>query len=123
MRTRLAIAMALLLPGATLAEAEGPPPNVIVDMAQHYVLENFPRPPDRHFDLAFDLAQIHPQPDTNYWAVVGGLMADAGGNRYLPHVYVVALRLICPAYKTFACWRLEKLAIDETIVIDIGDPS
>jgi hypothetical protein len=36
--------------------------------------------------------------------------------------YVAAVRLICPEFADVACWRLEKLAINGSIVLDLGKP-
>jgi hypothetical protein len=33
-----------------------------------------------------------------------------------------AFRLVCPDSVEIACWRLEKLAIDQEIILDPGEP-
>ncbi len=100
------------------AKAAKPPESMIIAMAQHFVLEHFARDPADHFDVAFDIANIHPQPDPNYWAVIGGFMADSGGKNYKPHGYGVAMRLVCPKAEKVECWQLEKLVIDRTIILN-----
>ena len=70
-----------------------PSDGVIVSMAQQFVLEHFKRSPEAHFSIAFDIANIHPQPDPDYWAVVGGFMANSGVRNYRPHAFGIAMRL------------------------------
>ena len=91
---------------------------MIIGMAQQFVLEHYQRQPANHFDIAFDIANIHPQPDAGYWAVVGGFMADAGGKNYKPHAFGIAIRLICPDHEKVTCWQMEKLVIDQTIILN-----
>ena len=95
-----------------------PSDSMIIGMAQQFVLEHYQRQPANHFDVAFDIANIHPQPDKGYWAVVGGFMADAGGKNYKPHAFGVAMRLICQDHEKVKCWQLEKLVIDQTIILN-----
>jgi hypothetical protein len=95
-----------------------PSDSMIIGMAQQFVLEHFKRRPEDHFDVAFDIANIHPQPEGGYWAVVGGFMADAGNKNYLPHAYGVAIRLICSDHDKLKCWQLEKLVIDRKIILN-----
>lgn len=95
-----------------------PPESMIIAMAQQFVLEHFERDPADHFDVAFDIVNIHPQPDPNYWAVIGGFMADSGGKNYRPHAYGVAMRLVCPEAETVKCWQFEKLVIDQRIILN-----
>jgi len=45
---------------AEAAESAPPSEALIIAMAQQFVLEHFDRPADRHFDIAFDIANIHP---------------------------------------------------------------
>ena len=91
---------------------------IIVSTAQRFVLEHFKRRPEDHFDVAFDIANIHPQPEAGYWAVIGGFMADSGGKQYRPHAFGVAMRVICSAHERLECWQLEKLVIDQTIILN-----
>lgn len=95
-----------------------PTDSMIIGMAQQFVLEHYQRQPVNHFDIAFDIANIHPQPDAGYWAVVGGFMADAGGKNYKPHAFGIAIRLICPDHEKVTCWQMEKLVIDQTIILN-----
>ena len=95
-----------------------PSDSMIIGMAQQFVLEHYKRQPADYFDIAFDIANIHPQPDSNYWAVVGGFMADAGGKNYKPHAFGIAIRLICPEHEKIKCWQMEKLVIDQTIILN-----
>ena len=100
------------------SHAPKPSDSMIVAMAQQFVLEHFKRQPSDHFDVAFDIANIYPQPGADYWAVVGGFMADSGGKNYKPHAYGIAMRLICVEPDKLKCWQLEKLVIDEKIILN-----
>ncbi len=71
-----------------------------------------------HYHIEADVAQLHPQPQGNYWAVVGGFVSDQS----TPNTYVAAVRLVCPDFAAVACWRLEKLAINGEITLDRGEP-
>jgi hypothetical protein len=95
-----------------------PTESMIIGVAQQFVLEHFKRQPAEYFDVAFDIATIHAQPDKGYWAVVGGFMADAGGKNYKPHAFGIAMRLICPEHEKMKCWQMEKLVIDQTIILN-----
>ncbi|MEM8743712.1 MAG: hypothetical protein AAGF14_03650 [Pseudomonadota bacterium] len=95
-----------------------PPESMIIAMAQQFVLEHFERDPADFFDVSFDIVNIHPQPDPNYWAVIGGFMADSGGKNYKPHAYGVAMRLVCADAEKIECWQLEKLVIDQKIILN-----
>lgn len=95
-----------------------PSDSMIIGIAQQFVLEHFKRQPDKHFDIAFDIANIHPQDDPAYFAVVGGFMADSGGKVYKPHAFGIAMRLICAAHEKLKCWQLEKLIIDQKIILN-----
>jgi len=95
-----------------------PTDSMIIGVAQQFVLEHYKRQPADYFDIAFDIANIHPQPDNGYWAVVGGFMADAGGKNYKPHAFGIAMRLICPDHEKLKCWQIEKLVIDQRIILN-----
>jgi hypothetical protein len=95
-----------------------PSDSMIIGMAQQFVLEHYQRQPASYFDIAFDIANIHPQPDKGYWAVVGGFMADAGSKNYKPHAFGIAIRLVCPDHEKMKCWQMEKLVIDQTIILN-----
>ncbi len=53
-----------------------------------------------------------------YWAVVGGFVSDQN----TPNTFVAAVRLICRDFVKVECWRLEKLAINGKIILDLGKP-
>ncbi len=116
--TMLIAALLLLQPRAAAAQSVTPPDALIVAMAQQFVLEHFQRLPEQHFDIAFDIVNIHPQPEPNHWAVIGGFMADAGASNYRPHAYGVAMRLVCADHDKLECWQLEKLVIDRKIILN-----
>lgn len=121
MTARSVIAACLVNVGLVLAArgAEAPPAAFVISMAQQFVAENFERPADKHFSISFDITQIHPQPGGDYWAVVGGFAAKTSSGSYRRHVYVAAVRLVCPSFEKLECWRVEKLAIDGNILIDL----
>ena len=112
----------LAVGGAAWAQTDPPPTPVVVAMAQHHVLANFSRAAENHFDLAFDLAQVHPEATPDSWSVVGGFMAKHGSAGYRPHIYVATLRLVCPDHGKLDCWRLQKLTIDSVLVVKEGRP-
>ena len=87
-------------------------------MAQHLVQEQFTFGSLDHDHIEFDVAYLHPQPEINYWAVVGGFVSDQN----TPNTYVAAVQLVCPDFAEVECWRLEKLAINQTIVLGLGEP-
>lgn len=107
-----------LTAGLVLAQAGGPPDSTIVGMAQHLVQEHVMFESPGQYHIEFDMAYLHPQPDPNYWAVVGGYVPDQNH----PNSYVAAVRLVCPTFDAVTCWRLDKLAINDAIVVDRGDP-
>ncbi|MGI9381978.1 MAG: hypothetical protein ACR2PO_02400 [Methyloligellaceae bacterium] len=123
MRWMAALLAVLVVGDAASAQTQGPPTPVVVAMAQHFVLDNFPRPADHHFDLAFDLAQVHPEAAPDSWSVVGGFMAKHRNAGYRAHIYIATVRLVCPDHGRLECWRLRKLTIDRAIVVDQGQPS
>ena len=98
--------------------AHAPTRGLIVAMAQHFVQEKFMFGNLGHYHIEFDVSYLHPQPETNYWAVVGGFVSDQN----TPNQYVAALRLICLDATKVACWQLEKLALNGRIVFDLGRP-
>lgn len=100
------------------ADSDAPSREVIVSMAQHFVQEHVMFATSGHYHIEFDVAYLHPQPDPDYWAVVGGYVSDQN----IPNTYVAAIRQICPEFTEVTCWRLEKLAINRDIVVDRGQP-
>ena len=99
-------------------QAEAPDDAMIVQMAQHLVQEQYMFGGLGHYHIEFDVAYLYPQPRPNYWAVVGGFVSDQTER----NIYVAAVSLICPDAADVTCWRLEKLAINDTIVVDQGEP-
>jgi len=96
----------------------GPSDTMIIAMAQQFVLEHFERRPEDYFDIAFDIVKIYPQPEPDYWAVVGGFMSDSGNKNYKPHAFGVAIRLICADHGKPKCWQPDKLVIDQKIILN-----
>lgn len=86
-------------------------------MAQHFVQEHLIHESTENYHIKFDIAYVHPQPQTNFWAVVGGFIS----NHNVANTYVAAVRLICRQFKSVECWRLEKLAINRTIILNRDD--
>jgi hypothetical protein len=117
----MAFVACVLSPAATNAKSPvsqtgGPAPRTVAEMARHLVQEQFIHGPLARRPVKFDLAQVHPQDDPNFWAVVGGFTSDFT----IPNTYVAAVRLICPDAQTVACWRLDALAINDEIVMKRG---
>jgi hypothetical protein len=98
--------------------SDAPSESKVVEMAQHLVQEQFMFGSLGHYHIEFDVAYLHPQPEPDYWAVVGGFVSDQN----TPNTYVAAVRLVCPEFDEVACWQLEKLAINDAIVLDRGKP-
>jgi len=114
--------LAALLPAVLVAHPAAAqsdvPPSMVVAMAQHLVQESYMFGSSGHYHIEFDSAYLHPQPQPNYWAVVGGFVSDQN-NR---NTYVAAVRLTCPEFAKVECWQLEKLAINGNITVDQGQP-
>ncbi len=113
-----AFLLALLCAGPAMAQTDTPSRGTIVSMAQHFVQEQFMHGSMGHYHIEFDVAYLHPQPQPDYWAVVGGFVSDQN----VPNTFVAAVRLVCPDSVKVKCWRLEKLAINQEIVLDRGEP-
>jgi hypothetical protein len=118
MRFVIAFLLLLLTAGPTMADADGPPTSKIIGIAQHFVQERFMFGSSGHYHIEFDIAYLHPQPEPDYWAVVGGFVSDQ--NTF--NTYVAAVRLTCPEFAKIACWRLEKLAINGEILLNNSEP-
>ncbi len=101
-----------------VAQSDAPPRSMVVSVAQHFVQEQAMFGNLGHYHIEFDVAYLHPQPEPGYWAVVGGYMSEQS----TPNSYVAAVRLICPDFEKVTCWRLEKLAVNGTILVDRGEP-
>ncbi len=106
--------LVFLSAGLATAETQAPLRSMIISMAQHFVQEKFMFESLGHYHIEFDVAYLHPQPQPNYWAVVGGFVSDQN----TPNSYVAAVRLICSDFNEVACWRLDKMAINHAIVFD-----
>ena len=123
---KLLVAVALIVP-LTIA-----PPNkrahatadaiaynpLVAIMAQHFVYQHILKKKLTFSSVIFDMAAVHPQPERNYWAVVGGYLT----NRQFHNTYVAAVRLVCSDSENPDCWFLQKLAINQEIVLNISDP-
>ena len=120
MKYLVAFLLALLPAGPATAETHTPASAMAVSMAQHFrqLQCMFGAMGDVHHHIEFAVAYVVPQPEPNFWAVVGGFLSD----ETTPNSYVAAVRLICPDHAEVDCWRLEKLAINRKIVIDLGQP-
>ncbi len=118
MKQAAAFLLALLFAARATAGSDAPPRSMIVAMAQHFVHERFMLDPLGQYHIDFDLAYLHPQPQPNFWAVVGGFVSDQN----TPNTYVAAVRLICPDFSRMECWRLEKLAINGDIIVNLDEP-
>lgn len=118
MRYAAAFLLTVLLSGPTRTESDAPAQSTVIAMAQHFVQEHFMFGASGHYHIEFDVTYLHPQPEPNYWAVVGGFVSDQ--NKF--NTYVAAVRLICPQSAKVTCWRLEKLAINGKILLDRSAP-
>ena len=118
MKYAVAFLLAFLPASLATAETNASLRSMIVGMAQHFVQEQYMLGSLGHYHIEFDIAYLHPQPEPNYWAVVGGFVSDQN----IPNTYVAAVRLICSDFAKVECWRLEKLAINRTIILDQREP-
>lgn len=109
-----AFLLAFLYADLAPAESQAPLRSTVIGMAQHFVQEKFMFGSLGHYHIEFDVSYLHPQPQPNYWAVVGGFVSDQN----TPNTYVAAVRLICQDFKKVEYWRLEKLVINRTIILD-----
>ena len=117
-KTSAVAVFALAVTCAAASAAAEPPRSTIVSMAQHFVQDYYMQRGPGHYHIEFDLAYLHPQPEPGFWAVVGGFMSGQS----TPNEYVVAIRQICEDYATLDCWRMEKLAINRQIILNLGEP-
>lgn len=114
----LAITIVLPMRGSrAAAESEDVDPLVVL-MAQHFVYLYLLKRKQIFSGIRFDIAAIFPQPEENYWAVTGGYST----NRQTLNTYVAAVRLVCQDHENPDCWFLQKLAINQKIVLNISDP-
>ena len=113
-----AFLLTFLTSGQAVAETSAALKSMVLSMAQHFVQEEYMTGGLGHYHIEFDVAYLHPQPEPNYWAVIGGFISDQSTE----NIYVVAVRLICADFEALECWRLEKLAINGEIILDRGEP-
>ncbi len=113
-----AFLLAFLSASPATAETDAPLRSMVIAMAQHFVQEKYMFGSLGHYHIEFDISYLHPQPQPDYWAVVGGFVSDQN----TPNTYVAGVRLICPDYVKVKCWRLEKLAINGKIILDLDEP-
>ena len=113
-----AFLLAFLSASLATAETNAPLRSVVVAMAQHFVQEIYMFSSIGNYHIEFDVSYLHPQPQPDYWAVVGGFITDQN----TPNTFVAAVRRICPDFAKVKCWRLEKLSINGKIIVDLGQP-
>lgn len=113
-----AFLLGILAAGPAAADSDPPLESMIIGMAQHFVQEKFMFGSLGNYHIEFDVAYLHPQPQPNFWAVVGGFVSDQN----TPNTYVAAVRLICEDIEDVDCWRLEKLAINGKILLNESPP-
>lgn len=122
MKTLISLLVAILImvpfnqPRAAVDSEEFGP--LVAIMAQHFVYQHLLKKNQAFSSVIFDVAAIHPQPERNYWAVIGGYLT----NRQNHSTFVAAVRLVCSDPEKPDCWFLQKLAINHEIVLDISDP-
>lgn len=107
----------MLSAGPATADSDAPSSSMIIGMAQHFVQQQYMLGSLGHYHIEFDVAYLHPQPQPDYWAVVGGFVSD----QITRNTYVAAIRATCADYAEVACWQLEKLAINGEIIVDEGE--
>ena len=113
----LAALLGLAAPAPAVASDE-PAERLIVEMALLRMVERL----DVLAIARFGPSVVHSQPGGRYWAVVGRVASGAFTGDMRQHIFVVAVRLVCEAVESAECWRLEKLALDNQILFDRGDP-
>ncbi len=113
----LAVLLGLAVPKPVAASDE-PTERLIVEMALLRMVERL----EVLANASFGPSVVHPQPGGRYWAVVGRAASGALTGNMRQHVFVVAVRLVCQTIESTDCWRLEKLALDNQILFDRGDP-
>lgn len=112
----LVIFAALVLMGLPAAANDSETDSFAIAMAQHLLLDYFPRPDVKHLALTFGASSVHARSGDGRWVVIGTFMADRGDNGYRPHIFIAMVGLACLDRKKPKCWKLHKLAIDNRIV-------
>ena len=115
--TILVVILGLVISVRSAAGAE-PSERLIVQMALLRMVESV----DYLANASFGPSVVYPQPEGRYWAVVGKAVSGSLTGHMRRHVFIAAVRLTCEKAECHKCWRLEKLAIDNRIVVDRGDP-
>ena len=118
MRPALCLSLFLMLAVPPASGAAAPSERLIVEMALLRLIQKV----DTFANASFGPSVVHPQPGDRYWAVVGEALSGSLTGNLRRHVYVVAVRLVCDETTRDECWRLEKLAVDDRILYDRGDP-
>ncbi len=118
MKTVAAFLLAFVPASLATAETHVSVRSMVVGMAQHFVQEKFMFGSSGYDHIKFDVAYVHPQPQPNYWAVVGGFVSDQN----TLNIFVAAVRLICADFAKVKCWHLAKLAINGIIIVDQSEP-
>lgn len=118
MRILSALLIISLSSFSALANEEEQLRATVISMAQHFVQEHFMHGDTGHYHIEFDVAYLHPQPNPMFWAVVGGFVSDQN----TPNTYVAAVRQVCAESSKVTCWQLEKLAINNKIVLNFSEP-
>jgi len=83
-----------------------------------FVTQHHPSAAGERPRLNFDKPEILPQDEPGRYAVFGGYMAFASGSQPQPHAYGMTMRVTCPRHGDPECWKLEKLLIDQALVVD-----
>ncbi len=118
MRPALCLSLFLLIAAPPVSAAAEPSERLVVEMALLHLV----REVDTFANASFGPSVVHPQPGYRYWAVVGEAVSGSLTGKLRQHVYVVAVRLVCDETAREECWRLEKLALDDRILFDRGEP-
>lgn len=127
MRALLLICTAALVLGASAGSGEageersgGAPPTKqsVSTIAQLFVLQHHASGAADKPRLSFQEADVHAQDKPGKWAVLGGYMAFASGRDPSPHAYGLTMRQTCPRHDDPECWALEKLLIDQQLIVD-----
>jgi hypothetical protein len=94
------------------------PNSVVAGIAQEFVRQQYEKPSSQVDHVAFDETEVLPQEGGKNWGAVGGFMLFVGGQTPQPHAFGLSLRLVCPRHEDIACWRLEKLLIDQQLIVN-----
>lgn len=94
------------------------PNSVIAGIAQKFVRQQYEKPSSQVDRVTFDETEILPQEGGKNWGAVGGFMLFVGGQRPQPHAFGLSMRLVCPRREDITCWRLEKLLIDQQLIVN-----